>query len=245
MGTLELEAGNRRFARKFFKLSLEDPTDNSVAQAEWADERDKLSLVSADALKLPGTFEARSKFHFREGKFREAVRDAWTWLRDEPFSREPAVWGSYVASSATEDHGEAAAMLNVALIANPTDVVLLNNLAFCYATTGDLTKAKDYLARAKANVPDDRQGSVLAATSGLIKFREGDFEKGRELYNVAVDFFRSRGAKRLAAMAALMLAREEKLARLPVFYTTLEMARELSKGLEEPEVRLWLERLER
>ena len=39
LATLELEAGRDRKARQLFRLSLADPTDNSVAQAQWASRR--------------------------------------------------------------------------------------------------------------------------------------------------------------------------------------------------------------
>jgi hypothetical protein len=39
-GTLQLEAGSHKIARKLFRRSLTAPTENAVAQAHWASRRD-------------------------------------------------------------------------------------------------------------------------------------------------------------------------------------------------------------
>jgi hypothetical protein len=45
-GTLELQAGSHKLARKMFRRSLTAPTENSVAQVQWASRRDSMINVS-------------------------------------------------------------------------------------------------------------------------------------------------------------------------------------------------------
>ncbi|MCY0996233.1 hypothetical protein OWM54_03690 [Myxococcus sp. MISCRS1] len=244
LGTLELEAGNTKAAKKLFRLSLMRPSDNAVAQAEWAERRGHVLLLEESAFATPRAFEASAKRNLSLGKHGRALDDAWKWLRDEPFSREPAAFGSYVASILLEDYVEAERMLEVSLVANPRDKLLLNNIAFTLASRGQIKKAEYFLGRAAGPTGDARISAVLVATAGLVAFRRGSLGEGRELYRVAIDLFERQGEGKFALMARLFLAREERLAGVLGANDALVELRARLKGSRDPDLLLLLHRLE-
>ena len=60
VATLELASGNARAARRLFRRSLVEPTDNSVAQVDWATRRMSGFSVDQEILTVPRSYEARA-----------------------------------------------------------------------------------------------------------------------------------------------------------------------------------------
>jgi tetratricopeptide (TPR) repeat protein len=210
IGTLEFEEGRIRTARKLFVRSLEKPTDNTVAQVAWASRRRVGLKVPADALDLPYSYEARAWEAYGQGNWNEVVEQAQDWLLDEPFSVGPAMLGSFVALTALEDFSRAERLLLDALLANPHDPILLNNLAVALANQDKLAEADIALRHAvqfSANDPDNV--ATLKATQGLLAFRRGAIEEGRALYMDAIEHARRHDDPKRAVLAILHLLREE------------------------------------
>ena len=100
LGTLELGSGHTRRARDLFLQSLDSPNDNALAQAEAVGDavprvRDRLRDVAED---VPRSYEAKSLAAAHRGDHAVAVQEAGSWLADQPFSTEPATFGSYQAA---------------------------------------------------------------------------------------------------------------------------------------------------
>jgi tetratricopeptide (TPR) repeat protein len=152
-------------------------------------------------------------------------------LRDQPFSASPAVHSSYIASTALEDHEEAVRIIEFGLLANPYDPNLLNNKAYSLANLGRLDDAERALDAITKHSDRSKLGimkPVLLATAGLLCYRRGAPERGRELYMTAIEAAEHAANKRPAAKAASFLALEE-IRSGGAFWPAVDHALKLSK----------------
>lgn len=63
---------------------------------------------------------------------------------------------------------------------------MINNIAYACALNDDIDKAEKYLTQIKNSEMDDSTEICLLATKGLIDFRKGLYNTGRELYLSAI-----------------------------------------------------------
>lgn len=241
LATIDLRSGHIRRARQLMRRALIDPTENTVAQAEWAAPRG-LDRPDESALDLPLSYEARARFHAQSGNFAEAVPQSLAWQADEPFAPEPAVFASYVASVGTEQYQIAADAARQGLIASPGDMMLRNNLVFSLASAGDIEAAERELKILSA---DDAASShaTIVATQGLVAFRSGRLDDGRRLYKAAVDQFARERQEGRSALAAAFWAREEFEARTSLAISAFATAARLNSRAQSPDADLWLDRI--
>ena len=176
------------------------------------------------------------------GSWSPAVENVTKWLEDQPFASRPAAVASYLWSLIFENHIRAEQVLRSALISNPTDRFLLNNLAFALANQNKTEEAEDILDRA-AQDHNDPADILLKATRGMLMFRKGDYAEGRALYLGAVDQAHSDSQWKYEAMAMLYLAQEEILARQPTKEHTLAGAEKLARKQRDLDVLYLLERV--
>lgn len=211
LGTMELNAGNGRAGRQLLRRSVEDPTENSLAQVEWISARLRSRLVENTASHVPRDFEAQARRGAYEGRWDDAVASSSQWLSDQPFSAEAACFGSFCAWM-SEDWAQAYRLANGGLLSNPRNPVLLNNAAVALIEAGELERALKSLSDGRGVEAQRRDRALLAATEGLLFFRIGMIEEGRRRYDKIISFFEAQHENDTAARAALILAREEILA---------------------------------
>ena len=185
VATLELSSGSVKKSKKLFGRSLEYPTENSIAQAAWASRQNSIIHLDEEYLDRPNTFEARSWSFYSQSRWEQAIEECQLWQNDQPFSSRPSIHGSYVSATALEDYARSEEFAEQGLIANPSDFTLLNNLAFALINRGNIEGAKKALSRANRLQLSDRYQVVLQATQGLLAFRTGEVEVGRQLYSDA------------------------------------------------------------
>jgi tetratricopeptide (TPR) repeat protein len=235
LASLEFGAGANKAARRLFELSLRDPTENTVAQAEWASRRGHISILEQRHLELPLTYEARAWEHFREENWSSAIREAHRWLADEPFSTRSAIFGSFLAGVISDDHQMAESFAATGLLANPHEKTLLNNYAYSLALTGRIAEAEVVYARLTDAGPDANVRAAWLATGGLIQYRKGNIEGGRNLYAQALAYALEQKEPLQQAMAILNCVREEARIGSPDAPFVFEHARTL---LDAPEVKV-------
>lgn len=216
LGTLEFQSGSRSRVRKFFSKALASPTENSVAQASWIRRHMPGFILEEDLLDAPRAFEARAWEAVVSEDYLDAVDNARDWLADEPFATRPALFGSWIASTALGDHAAAIEFLEVARIANPDDPRLIADLLYNKASADQVDTADALLpVLERALVTDDAGQSeaewrvLLAADRGLIAFRRGLHEVGRQHYANALDMASRGGLREFGASALINVAREE------------------------------------
>jgi tetratricopeptide (TPR) repeat protein len=240
LGTLELNNSKSRDARKLFKKALIKPTENSVAQIEWASRRIAgLDFVEASQIQVPRNYEARAWENYTNGDWGTGLKESWNWFYDQPFSARPGHLGSYIASAILRDYSESERIIKQSLRTNPNDALLLNNLAFSYASAGRIQDAQQVMTLIEDVEPDSSSdGSLevtIKATQGLLAFRMGDHNRGRTLYAAAIEeskkFVRS-----FQALAALHYAREEIIANTSHKDQAKNFALEISKGVQDQDI---------
>jgi Tfp pilus assembly protein PilF len=160
------------------------------------------------------------------------------WFDDQPFSIGPAVHGSYIAAVCLREYEHAASIARRGLRANPNAVMLKNNLAFVLASSGAIADANKVFAGISGQPADVATSIVLRATEGLLAFRSNDPERGRTLYLEAMESARSNSMKKLRAMAAVFLAREELEAGSSLALPAWEKALDLAQGIEDLNVQV-------
>jgi len=245
IATLDLSAGDARKARRWFRQSLADPTENAVAQAGWASQRVSGVEVGRDLIEKARSHEAEALRDYREGRWSEAIKSCEAWLLDEPFSSRPAALGSYLASVAAHDYRLAEQLARRGLTANPDDPLLINNLVVALANQGRVEEAEGEFRRIQTGTAEALLRATLVATEGLLHFRRGAVVQGRDFYRKAMELATGASSRRTLALAAVHLAREELLARSEEALPALQVAVKACEGLEAWEVLEMLEELRR
>jgi len=183
LGRAEMDAPTvqRRQVRRLFHLSLESPTENSIAQAAWAHMRGT-AIEGFESANAPRNFEARAWGAFTAGKFEKALDYAQKWFLDQPFSARPAELASFIATALMNKHDLAIRILMRATKPNPKAALLWNNLAFAHAMQNEVSQAKDAIQRAVESRPQSVTDQLsVSATRGMIAFREGQIGLVRPL----------------------------------------------------------------
>jgi tetratricopeptide (TPR) repeat protein len=244
LGTVEVENGNNKGAKRLLKQALMGANENSVAQIEWLNRQKLGELIDISAANPPLLHEASAWATTIKGEWHESLHHAWNWLRDQPFSSHPAMLCSYLLSDILELHDEAAKVCSMALLANPTEPMLQNNYAFALVNSGKLNEATEVLSRIDIESLSGISRMVIA-TVGLLAFRTGHPEEGRQQYLAAIEEARKENDKVRAARAAIYLAKEEVRARTDNAAKAILRASEMSKDLENADVKWQFAQLER
>lgn len=229
IATLEMSNANSKLARKRFRQSLLKPTENSIAQAEWASRLMQNLTVEVQQFNAPRNYEALSKSYYKQENWDNALNQGKNWIFDQPFAVSPIYFTGHVAI-ALEDFALSEKIVRFGIHANPQNVMLRNNLAFILASTDEPDLAEKELVRIERADLDASERAVLTATEGLIRFRKGYPKEGRVLYRRAIDLAMENKEPGLALRALVFLTREEINARTAVAVQTLEQAeRELKR----------------
>lgn len=235
LSTLEHHSGSNKKARRLMQLSIVDPTDNSVAQAEWIS-RDLTGLsIDLDSFGRLRIYEARAlDAYYRAKNWDEVIRDCKLWQADEPFSVRPALLGSFIATTVLEDHALAEKFAVDGLASNPDDTDLRNNLAVALACQDRLDEAVEQFAQIGGVGRYAEAKVAYVATEGLISFRQGNYAKGAQKYSEAIELADKLGSLRSRKLAELHLIRELVLAHLPGASAKLPQMQEEIGSLSEP-----------
>lgn len=234
IATLELRGGRDKRARRLFQTGLTEPNENMVAHGEWASYR--VSGLVIPKVQLEASWEARAHRRAENGDWAGALKASWGWLADQPFSSGPAELGSYQASLG-HDFQAGAAIARAGLLANPREFLLTNNLAFCLIQMGDPEGAAKELSALRPAVLSEAERAIYCATTGLLAFRKGEVETGRELYRRSIAMSQDQRSK---AIALIMLTAEELRVQSPYGDEMLPRARQAGSEQAPPDLALWL-----
>jgi tetratricopeptide (TPR) repeat protein len=214
IGTVEYINGSFKKSKKLFHTSLIEPNDNSLAQAEWA--ASKSVIQDVDLL----TIHTHAKNSFSESsvlssynrkEYAESIRFASNWIEDMPFAMRPVLFASSLSTTYLKNYELSEKILKIGLRANPVDAQLINNIAYACALNNEINKAEGYLAQINSNFVIDKTTEIcLLATKGLVDFRKGLHDSGRQLYQRAIEKTNDyKDSPNLKWTAILNYAREE------------------------------------
>ena len=193
IGGAELYQGNFKEARKLFRLALEYPTDNVLAQA--ITNQDHLQIEINDSLiqKAPnGVFEGRALQALLRTDFEEVARLTECWAEEETFSSRPRLLQSFV-HGALGNFEKALEAAEAGLLTDPKDMSLRGNRAYALALMKRFDEAEAELKIIDAQGNEDNRPLTLA-TMGAVKLLMGEHELGSALYEEALTEFERKKA---------------------------------------------------
>jgi tetratricopeptide (TPR) repeat protein len=206
VGGAELMHGNLKAARKLFRLALERPNDNVLAQAITNQSFLQIEVDDQVIRRSPShVFEGRALQALSETKFAEASAFMDCWAEEEPFSSRPRMLQSFV-NGALGNYEEAKRAAEIGLIADPLDLSLRGNKAYALAALGKLDEAVEQLDLIDSH-HDEHYRPTNEATRGMVAIMRGDAEHGRELYERALEAFEKRRDKATVTDCMAFMAR--------------------------------------
>lgn len=187
LATVELKAGSTKSSKKLFNDSLNKPNDNSLAQAVWAKRHiQDLNFSQVTFERVPNIFEAKAYQHFNNKQWNQTMANTLQWFVDQPFSREPATFGSFLACSILENYDEAIKLCVYGLKSTPGEFTLMNNLSFSYLKKNMVKEAQYVINKISFESLSDQEKIVFLATKGLLMYKLNLIEEGEELYKSAM-----------------------------------------------------------
>ena len=233
---MELEVGERKKAKKFIQKALLVPTENTLAQIYWAKENRHLSQeLHIDQLVKSSTdaYEAEYRLSMNRGNLLEALKAARVWKVDEPFAARPCAEISFVASL-MDDHDLVLEMAgNVKKIDGKIDHTFELNVIFSQLSSGKLNIEQDAAEIERISnallrmIEQESQPFHALANLGLLQYRYGNTELGRQFYKKAIEMATKCHQADSAAMAAIFSAREALLSADPQAMADIEEAKVL------------------
>lgn len=225
VGGTELFQGNFKEARKLFRLALEHPTDNVLAQA--ITNQDHLQIEIDDSLlqKAPnGVFEGRALQALLRTDFDEVGRLTECWAEEEAFSSRPRLLQSFV-HGALGNYEQALRAAEAGLLTDPKDMSLRGNRAYALALMKRFNEAEAELKLIDAHGDQDNRPLTLA-TMGAVKLLEGEHELGSALYEDALAEFERKKAEQQYSDCLAFYARTATKAGSPISTELLKRAAE-------------------
>lgn len=188
IGTQEMIDGAYTKSRRLFNKSLNDPNDNSVAQAQWVIKKNNFELEGmARVVDSERCWEANAYRYFAEADYAKALKYAKLWIDNEQYSTRATMYAYRIASTYLDDLNEGENIMRNSLIANRGNKSLINDYAYTLALNGHVEEAEKQIAKAKITTEDNYEVRIcLIATKGLIAFRNNDIPNGHKQYTEAI-----------------------------------------------------------
>ncbi|PBJ09894.1 hypothetical protein [Pseudomonas sp. ACN5] len=233
LGTLEIESGAMKRARKYFRDSLLDPNRNTLAQALWVEQTHDIKSAShLQVQSLEIAYEAKARESYILGEAESAINHSLDWLEAEPFSSKPPVLASYIASL-DDRYEQIIRITDRGLIANPSNSILKLNRAYAQLalinplcpTQSDVDKVAGWMSLFDEELKEGGPNRAQAlANYGMLCYRMGALEKGRIYYEAAEKVCQAESF-RSPVLCTIYHAREAVLAKAEWALTVLERAR--------------------
>jgi tetratricopeptide (TPR) repeat protein len=231
LGTLEFKDGSFKKAKDFFDKSMRIPNDNSLAQLEWVSKDEKRFQINPFEFdKVINPFEARALESYERGNWKDAFYNSIKWFLDMPFSKRPALLGSYIAGSLLQDKNAAIILCQVGLQANPHDPTLLNNMVYNLVTSDNNQMLDSYVHQMMEidikGLPNESK-ITFQATLGLVALKRGENELGISLYKAAIQNASNIKSEYLKNLAIANFAKELINLNLPEQTTYVNMIKNM------------------
>jgi len=175
-----------------------------------------MTSISGSLLNIPYANEAKTFDALHNGRWRDLIREAGIWGRDEAFSARPRLLASAVAQSVMDEAALGVRIAEAGLVTNPGNPGLINNIAFGLVVLGKPEEALKVIENVDRTQLNQTEAICLFATIGMANFRLGKVEDGTRQYEQAIEAAKRAGLHDLETLAALYFARERVLQDHPV-----------------------------
>lgn len=187
VGCAELSHGKLKEARKLFRLALENPTDNVIAQAITNQKFLGIDVNEQLINRAPnGAFEGRTLQALLAADFELAGTLTERWADEETFSSRPRLLQSY-CEGALGNYKKSLEAAEIGLHADHKDMSLRGNKAYALAALGRFQEALSELSVIKGG-SDDLDAQTLA-TTGMVLLHQGFYKEGMQSYEDALTKF--------------------------------------------------------
>ena len=217
-----LNANGDRRARKLIRLSIRDPNENALAQAEWAAFHRWAPGVPPEVYGTCSAPEALALRRRQDMLWDEAIQACLEWRAMEPTSSKPLICGVFIALVALEDGDKGLFFMEKIKLLRPSDQMITNNMAVAHAYKGDIAKASKLAKQLNPLREDEQTRPTYIATKGLVEYRKGFISNGRNLYFDAAkkaDMLKDTGLK---ALVLWHMLREESKFGTPQLEKVIE-----------------------
>lgn len=201
--------GRTKVAKKLTRSALIYPTENSLAQGVWISRKLNVDSMVSDVNATKDAYEAQAFDAYYRGDWKSSLKSALAWLRDQPFSSRPALLATFMAATFLRDFRLSEEIARFSLRTNIGDWMLTNNLVVALAEQDKLQEAAELFASLRIPGDNEREYATWLATGGLIRFRSGDAEGGRSLYQQSIERSHKRGDRTSEFVGALYQSLEE------------------------------------
>lgn len=211
LGTMDFTAANSKKGKHKVEIAKRFPSENAAAQMAWINQKlYKIDSILYDMPEPQFNFEANAKKLIFQEKWEEAVISIKKWQDYQPFSKVPAMEGSYLSADLLDDPNTAIEIIKKGMISNPNDMLLLNNYVYSLIISGKLDEANVRLKEVSENEVGEEERILLTATAGLLHYRQNDPYSGALFYQKAINQASKTNRLDLAYRAIIYFAREEK-----------------------------------
>ena len=205
--------GKRKDARIMYEKGIIDPNDNSLAQAEFfAKEDSNINLDMSSFSRIAHKNEAETRKALSLGDYQAAFISSLKWMQDYRFEHRPIWFAFGISCDYLKRYDYAINIVKGFIKSNPKDPAAINNLIYALGLSDRIEEAEQELSKIDIRQYQSETSTnsiCLVATCGLIEYRKGNIESGREYYNMAISAANKQKDKKLAAKARLNMIREE------------------------------------
>ena len=229
----EISTGNFKEARKLFRMALEHPNDNVLAQAITSQNFIGIEIDEQVIRRAPnGAFEGRALNAMIAGDFEAATGFTESWSSEEPFSSRPRLLQAYFFGAMGE-YEKALDAANHGLISDPGDESLRANRAYALAGLGRFAEAAAELRQLEARDAADLRPSLLA-TRGMILMLTGRTEEGIQSYETAIEEFQKAKREEQVTDCMAFMARTALVAGIEQRDALTQRATERFRKIQSP-----------
>ena len=216
LGMLEMSHGKHKKAKKNFESSLEKPTENTVAQVNFAVRRESALRINKSELHIIHSSEALTYEKYKDADWQGSLQESLSWQSDQPFSVRPIIHGTYLTACILEDYSQCLEIAELGLRSTPGEFGVLNNVSVALSRLGRVEEAVRAFKTINKNDLDESQRITFLATAGMINYRLGGYELGEKYYNQAIRDAKKLKYKELEVRAQLFFMREKVDAKIGV-----------------------------
>ena len=236
IGTLQLENGRDKEAKKMFKESIIDPNDNVAAQLQWISKNrvkiQDIEEINTEKIKNNYEFETIQKCYLED--FEDAKENVEKWINDDTISTIPNLVASSLYASVFRDYETSEEKVKEGLKKEKNNIKLNAQLAFCKINKGEIERAEEILNWIEKGNDDKENKIYVLADKGMLNFRKGKEKEGENYYREAAKLANKNGIMSLKASAIFHLAKEKYEIKSPTFDETMKEAKELYKYIKDP-----------
>jgi tetratricopeptide (TPR) repeat protein len=187
-----------RYSRDHGTLPYRNLARLYADQQRYRDALDKLRECSEVFGDDEYTATSRGLLYAQAGEYERALTEFESVVSRGTNKPDAYLGISWLLADTKHDYKRALDILQSVYDKFSTTVMLVNNMAYLHLMLGDIQSARVLIEHMRCDTPSTEQNVALTATKGLLRLKEGQYEKARELYQAAARLASQIGNRQLA-----------------------------------------------